>query len=254
MRTTTKGFPPVTTDFIATRNQQQPMRAYDLLRHPTQGTTTLYLVRHGQTEANVGRRLAGLTDVPLDALGLAQAAELGAHFANIPFDVLYSSPLTRAKQTAQAIADASGHRIIEVPGLSEVNFGLAENLTFEEALTQFPEIRPLADDLDDLDLGWPQGDTRRMFDERVMASYLGILERHVGQTVVAVAHGGVIGTFFAQIVGGNPRDFARYAVANCSVSRLVVTPDHTEVHLWNDVSHLTDVETTPWQMEVKESG
>jgi broad specificity phosphatase PhoE len=129
---------------------------------------------------------------------------------------------------------------------------VAEGLTLDDAVIQFPELNTMIDDLDDLDLGWPEGDTRRAFDERVTATFLGILERYVGKRVVTVAHGGVIGTFFAQIIGGNPREFARFAVANCSVTQLVVKPDHTEVHIWNDVGHLSNVDTTPWQLKLKD--
>jgi broad specificity phosphatase PhoE len=237
--------------FTAVRDQQEPVRAYDLIRHPARGHTTLLLVRHGQTAANLTSRLVGVTDIPLDPLGEIQAREVGSHLGTLEFDALLTSPLLRARQTAEYIARVSGHELEIVPGLSEMNFGDVEGLTLDEAVVQFPEIQPMIDDLDDLDLGWPRGETRRTFDERVTATFLGILERYVGKRVVTVAHGGVIGTFFAQIVGGNPREFARYAVANCSVTQLVVSPDHTEVHFWNDVSHLTDVDIAPWELKLE---
>jgi broad specificity phosphatase PhoE len=242
----------MTSQFIATRDQRQEIRAYDLIRHPSRGETTLFLVRHGQTLANIDNRLAGVTDVPLDPLGELQAAEVAKHMQTIEFDALLTSPLQRARQTANAISSTTGHEPIVVPGLSEMNFGVAEGLTLDDAVIQFPELKTMIDDLEDLDLGWPQGDTRRAFDERVTATFLGILERYVGKRVVTVAHGGVIGTFFAQIIGGNPREFARFAVANCSVTQLVVKQDHTEVHIWNDVGHLSSVDTTPWQLKLKD--
>ena len=238
----------MTSKFAAIRNTQHEIRAYDLIRHPARGETTLYLVRHGQTLANIDNRLAGVTDVPLDPLGEIQASEVASHIGEIDFDALLTSPLHRARQTAQAISQATGMEPVIVAGLSEMNFGDAEGLTLDEAVLQFPVLNAMLDDLDDLDLGWPRGDTRRAFDERVTATFLGILERYVSKRVVIVAHGGVIGTFFAQIIGGNPREFARFAVANCSVTQIVVKPDHTEVHMWNDVGHLSDVNTTPWSL------
>jgi broad specificity phosphatase PhoE len=239
------------SQFTAVRDQHEPVRAYDLIRHPAQGHTTLLLVRHGQTAANVNNRLVGVTDIPLDPLGEIQAREVARHLGTLEFDALLTSPLLRARQTADHIARVSGHEPEIVSGLSETNFGDVEGLTLEEAVAEFPEIQAMIDDLDDLDLGWPRGDTRRGFDERVTATFLGILERYVGKRVVTVAHGGVIGCFFAQIIGGNPREFARYAVANCSVTQLVVLPDHTEVHIWNDVSHLSDVDTRPWELKLE---
>ncbi|MEJ7839048.1 MAG: histidine phosphatase family protein [Thermomicrobiales bacterium] len=238
--------------FTAERNSGQEIQLYDLIKHPAQGETTLFLIRHGQTIANVSHRLAGVTDVPLDVIGESQAIEMATHLKQIEFDAIVTSPLLRARQTAAAVSVETGHDLDVVHGLQEMNFGLAENMTFEEAARAFPDVAAMIDNPDDPEMGWPDGDTRRSFDDRVAATFLDILRRYVGKRVVVVAHGGVIGTFFAQIVGGNPREFARFSVANCSVTQLVVTPDHTEVHCWNDINHLTAVETTPWQLKLRD--
>jgi probable phosphoglycerate mutase len=239
----------MTSQFTAVRDQNQPVRAYDLIKHPTRGETTLYLVRHGQTAANTNHQLAGSTDVPLDPLGEIQAAEVAEHFRTLPFDALLSSPLIRARQTAHMIGAASGHDPVPIPGLVEMSFVDAEGLTLDQAIAQFPELQKMTDDLDDLELGWPRGDSRRGFYERVTATFLGILERYVQQTVVVVAHGGVIGSFMAQVEGGNPSMFARYSVAICSVTQLRVTADQTEIHRWNEVSHLKTVDVRPFEFK-----
>jgi broad specificity phosphatase PhoE len=206
----------------------------------------LLLIRHGQTEANINRLLVGLTDVPLDPIGEVQARRIGEHMRNVPIDALVTSPLKRARDTAHQISLATGKRPEVVPGLSEMNFGRAEGLTLEQVIEQFPELITLHDDVDDAAFAWPGGDHRIGFHERVFATFLGIIERYDRQRVAVVCHGGVIGSFFAQIEGGSPNDFVRYAVANCSITHLVVTADHTEVHLWNDVSHLDEVHHEPW--------
>lgn len=221
------------------------LRALDLLRHPTQGETTLYLIRHGQTAANINQQLVGLTDTPLDALGLRQAREVAERLRHVRIDALLTSPLSRAVATAGEITRTTGLPGEVVPGLSEMHFGAAEGLTLAQVLVQFPEVRPLLDDIDDASFAWPGGDSRHGFHQRVLATFLGILERFERRHVAVVCHGGVIGSFFAQIEGGAPNDYARYAVANCSVTHLVVTRDHTQVHLWNDVAHLSDVELHP---------
>jgi broad specificity phosphatase PhoE len=241
-----------TSRFVAVRNQQQPVRTYDLVKHPARGETTLYLVRHGQTAANLDHRLAGITDVPLDPLGEIQATEVAEHFRSVSFDALLSSPLIRARETARRIGALTGHEPEAVPGLEEMHFGDCENLTLAEAIVQFPELQKMEDDLEDLDLAWPRGDSRRGFHQRVTATFLGILERYVRQSVVVVAHGGVIGSFVAHIEGGNPSQYARYSVANCSVTELRVTPDATEIHGWNRVSHLKSVDTAPFELKLKD--
>lgn len=222
-----------------------PRRTLDILKHPTRSETTLLLIRHGQTEANINRLLVGLTDVPLDPLGEVQARRIGEHMRKVPIDALVTSPLKRARDTAHQISIATGHTPVVVPGLSEMNFGRAEGLTMEQVIAQFPELMTMRED-DDPTFTWPDGDHRVSFHDRVYATFLGLIERYDRQRLAVVCHGGVIGSFFAQIEGGSPNDFARYAVANCSITHLVVTADHTEVHLWNDVTHLDQVQIEPW--------
>ena len=223
-----------------------PQQILELLRHPSRSETTLLLIRHGQTEANINKLLVGLTDVPLDPLGVAQARRIGEHMRTVPIDALVTSPLKRARDTAHQISLVTGKTPEVVPGLSEMNFGRAEGMTMEQVIQQFTELRTLQEDVDDDTFAWPDGDHRMGFHERVYATFLGLIERYDRQRVAVVCHGGVIGSFFAQIEGGSPNDFARYAVANCSITHLVVTPDHTEVHLWNDISHLDEVHHQPW--------
>lgn len=224
------------------------VRLLDLLKHPTQGETTLYLIRHGQTLANINQQLVGTTDIPLDPLGERQAHWVAARMRDVHLDALLSSPLNRARATASQIARVSGLAPEIIPGLTEIHFGNAEGLTIDQVILQFPEIADLVDDIDDVSFAWPGGDSRRGFHQRVLATFLGILERYERQHVAVVCHGGVIGSFFAQIEGGSPNDFARYAVANCSITHLVITPHHTQVHLWNDIGHLEEVQRTPLRL------
>jgi broad specificity phosphatase PhoE len=224
------------------------VRMLDLLKHPTQGETTLYLIRHGQTLANINHQLVGTTDIPLDPLGERQARWVAERMRDVHLDALLSSPLTRARATATEIARITGREPEIIPGLSEIHFGNAEGLTIDQVVLQFPEIAHLVDDIDDVSFAWPGGDSRRGFHQRVFTTFLGILERYERQHVAVVCHGGVIGSFFAQIEGGSPNDFARYAVANCSITHLVVTPDHTQVHLWNEIGHLEEVQRTPLRL------
>lgn len=223
------------------RAPEDHLRVSDLLTHPKQGETELYLVRHGQTAANVGRIFAGVTDVPLDELGERQALELGERFRGVHLDDIVTSPLQRARRTAEAIGAVTGHTPIVVPGLSEMDFGKAEGLSYQQVVEQFPELRDDLSSIRNLDLTFPGGESRRGFAERVITTFLGIIERYEGKAVAAVAHGGVIGTLYAQLHRDPDPDMARYAVANCSISHLVITPEHTRIELWNDVSHLTEV-------------
>lgn len=217
-----------------------------LVRHPANGETELYLVRHGQTNANLTRRLVGMTDVPLDALGEQQALLVGERFRAIDIDAIVTSPLHRARRTAEAIGAVTGIQPQPVPGLVEIDFGRAEGLTIEQILEQFPEMEGRLADIHDAELGWPGGETRRGFHERVMTAFLAILERFVGKSVAVVCHGGVISSFIAQLFDVTAANFLEHSVANCSITHLLVTANETRIHCLNDVVHLDDVLTDAW--------
>lgn len=213
----------------------------DLLTHPTKGQTDLYLVRHGQTAGNVGRLFIGVTDIPLDETGERQARELGQRFSTIPLDAIVTSPLLRARRTAEEIGKVTGIEPVIVPGLSEMDFGEAEGLSYQQVIEQFPELKDDLATISNMDMAYPGGESRRAFVERITAAFLGVIERYEGQRVAAVAHGGVIGTLYATLHATPDPDMRRYAVANCSIGHLVITPEHTRIELWNDVTHLTEV-------------
>jgi 2,3-bisphosphoglycerate-dependent phosphoglycerate mutase len=86
----------------------------------------IYLIRHGQTDWNVVRRVQGQQDVPLNEAGKQQAEHLRAKLRNIPFAVVFSSDLSRARMTAEIILDARKNIITETPELREVFWGAWE--------------------------------------------------------------------------------------------------------------------------------
>jgi broad specificity phosphatase PhoE len=212
------------------------------IAHPTGGHTSLYLVRHGRTLGNVQKLLVGWTDIPLDQLGVQQADLVGQRLAgSITADVLLSSPLQRARVTAEAIGSRMG-LIAEIrPNLVEWHFGVAEGQAVDVLAGLYPEIAARFEDLQDSDVGWPEGETRRQLHERVYAEFLDILQTYASHAVIIVAHGGVFGSLLAQIQGKDPNDWRRFNVQNCSVTHLDVTVEDTTIHLINDVEHLNSL-------------
>ena len=102
----------------------------------------IYLVRHGESEANTNMRFCGITDVDLTEEGALQAAKAGKKLKNKTINQIFSSPLKRAKYTAEIIADEIGFNkkdIIFENCLTEVNFGIFENLTWEEIVKQYAD-------------------------------------------------------------------------------------------------------------------
>jgi broad specificity phosphatase PhoE len=204
--------------------------------------TDIFLVRHGQTDSNIAGLFHGATDVPLNAIGLRQARLVAQRVAQLgQLDALHTSPLQRAVVTARAIADETGLEPVITTDLIEMHFGAAEGLTLAEMAERFPALAERFRDLSDNDVGFPGGETRRAFHARVRQSVERIVTAHAGQRVVVVAHGGVIGSIVAQILQGDPNDWRRYPVANCSITHLEFHVHGPVARLLNDTVHLEEL-------------
>jgi len=210
-----------------------------LAGHPAGGCTTLYLVRHGRTQGNLERLLHGSTDLPLDGLGLRQSQRVAERLAlHHPADVLVTSPLQRARTTAEVIGMRLGLSPLVVPGLVEMNFGDLEGVSFDELVAKHPELAQRALDLNDWDLAWPNGESLRDFHGRVRRTFEEILASYPSHRVIVVAHGGVLGSFLAQVEGRSPNDWRSYSLHNCSLTHVEITPHGVQIHTFNDCLHL----------------
>jgi broad specificity phosphatase PhoE len=156
--------------------------------------TTILLARHGETDWNREGRFQGHADPPLNATGRAQAAELAAELEAVGLAAVYSSPLRRALETAQAVAAEHGLDPVAVDALREVDVGSWQGLTRAEIETQFPEqfARWL-----DYDQGWEDGESYEEMGRRAVAALLELAVAHEDERILAVTHGGPIRAAFA---------------------------------------------------------
>ena len=144
--------------------------------------TELYLVRHGETDWNLARRIQGTTDIPLNDTGRAQAMASGRMLARREWDGVYSSPLSRAFETAEIIADEVDLPApVAVDALVERNYGAAEGLDFLEIDARFPE---------GVDVSGRE--SRAAVAGRVVPALVRLAEQHPGERLIVVSHGGAI--------------------------------------------------------------
>ncbi len=231
-------------------------RRYGRPPAPVIEPTLLTLVRHGQTTGNVARLLSGVSDDPLTSFGRRQAVAMGKTLSGLILDgtlpavhALYVSPLQRARHTAQAIAEPLGLTPIMRDDLQEIDFGVMEGLTQEEAIERFPDARvAFAQDFFTMEYAFPGGESRRGFHQRSTGAIADIVVRHPGEHIIVVAHGGVLGIALAHYLTGASERWRDYVLANCSISRLTVREDGVTLHIVNDVAHLADL--TPEEAEV----
>lgn len=101
--------------------------------------TTICLVRHGETDWNALGMIQGKTDIPLNQKGIKQAKECGVFLKSDTWDVIVTSPLTRAKQTAEIISSIIDKPSIEMADFIERDYGDAEGMTAEERMKTFPD-------------------------------------------------------------------------------------------------------------------
>lgn len=203
--------------------------------------TTLCLIRHGETNWNAQRRLQGHTDIPLNTVGLAQAAAtaklLQARHLQEPFAALYSSDLQRAQITAHAIETRLKLTTELDPRLRERNFGALQGYTPEQAAERYPDIHP-ALRARTTDLIPPEGESLRQFADKVESSLLDIAQAHPDQSVLIVAHGGVLDIAYrlaTQKPLQEPRDFA---LGNATLNWIEHSDAGWQLIAWDEREHL----------------
>jgi probable phosphoglycerate mutase len=183
--------------------------------------TTFLLVRHGETDWNRDNRFQGHADPPLNERGRAQAGELAERLAGEGVDAVYSSPLRRALETAEILAARLGLDVTAAEGLREIDVGEWQGLTRDEVARRYPDAfaRWLA-----LEPGWDHGETYEQLGRRVLAAIRDIAERHPGERVVVVTHGGPLRAVFAETAGVSYAELRRrvWSAPNCSVERFEV--------------------------------
>jgi probable phosphoglycerate mutase len=204
-------------------------------------TTRLVIVRHGQTAANWGQLLHGWSDLPLDDTGRRQAMLVARRIANeIEARAIISSPLMRARATASAISDLTGLDVEERPELREMHFGDLEGLPVERLQIDHPEIAAQAFDPHNLTLRWPNGEHIAEFYQRSRETFTSIAAEYRNETVIVVAHGGVIGGYLRSIAGEPLNAWQTFALRNCAMSIVEVAGDVPNVIVSNDCTHLDE--------------
>ena len=206
--------------------------------------TRICIIRHGETDWNVERRIQGHTDIPLNETGRAQALAMAFNAAHQRFDAIYSSDLARARETAQALAQREGREVKLLPQLRERHFGLFQGMTAAEAAARFPDAhaRYLARDLD---YDFETGESLARFAARVAGAIDWLVRHHAGQTIAAVAHSGVLDVVYRRATGRTlraPRDFK---IPNCALNWFRFDAYGWHLEAWGDRHHLHEVLTEP---------
>ena len=208
--------------------------------------TRIIAIRHGETAWNVDTRLQGHLDIGLNDRGQWQAERAAEALADEDIAAIYSSDLSRASATAQAIADKSkrlGARQLRLnTGLRERGFGIFEGQTYAQVASEWPEESKR----------WRQrdphfaphgGESLVQVRDRIAATVNTLASQHVGEQIVLVAHGGVMDALYRLATRQEIESPRTWDLGNAAINRLLWTPDGLSLVGWSDTRHLEDAAT-----------
>jgi len=199
--------------------------------------TTTLLLRHGQTELSGERRFSGRTDIPLTKEGVKQAAQAARRLARSGAAAVISSPLQRARRTAEAVAEATGAPMVVYEEFAEAEFGAWQGLTFAEAASNWPD--ELAAWTASPDAAPPGGESFAMVATRVLAGLDKLIEAYRYQTTVVVSHVTPIKTLVCRAVLAPPEAMFRMNLDVASICHIDCFDNGSAVlRTLNDTAHL----------------
>ena len=202
--------------------------------------TRICIVRHGETDWNVEKRIQGHTDIHLNATGRAQALAMAYNAGHYHFSAIYSSDLSRAAETARVLAEREGLEVRPLPQLRERNYGIFQGITAAQGAVLFPAAYAHYSARDPR-YDFETGESMLAFADRIAEGIDWMVRHHSGETLCAVCHGGVLDILYRKATGRpleTPRDFV---IPNCALNWFRFDSHGWHVEKWADRHHLTQV-------------
>ncbi len=202
--------------------------------------TNIFLVRHGETEWNLKQVFRGWVDIALSPVGIRQAEATAKALSSFKIDAVYSSPLSRARQTARIIARPHGLGIACLDGLRDLNFGQWQGLPHQQVRKQWPEIyekwlrEPHKTKI-------PGGETLDEVRKRSRLALDQILTEYENGTVAVVSHRVVNKVLLCALLGLTNSHFWQIKQDPCAINLLYRTNDSFILCLLNDTCHLKGI-------------
>lgn len=201
--------------------------------------TRIYLIRHAQSEGNLYRRVLGWYDGHVTALGRKQIAALEARFRELPVEAVYSSDLSRARETAEALTRPKTLELRLDPAFREIHLGELTNIPYGDFLYHYPSLYHA---FFSYSPQWAPrgGETFQQVADRTLAAFVRVAADHPGKTVAVFSHGMAIHCLQAALRGRHPGEVKDLPLGgNTAVSCYEVQGGKFRILFENDASHLT---------------
>jgi broad specificity phosphatase PhoE len=199
--------------------------------------TRVYLVRHGTTEWNKEEIFRGRVDCKLNETGQGEAKALAEYLRNVPLDAVYSSPLSRARETAQAIAEVHGLQVIDEPAFIDIDFGEWHGLPLKEVKERYTEVynawreRPQA-------VTFPGGENLAQVRTRAWEGLQQVVRQNPEKTILIVSHRVVTKILICAVLGLGDSHFWQIKQDTTAVNCFEYNRGVFFVALINDTCHL----------------
>lgn len=196
----------------------------------------LILLRHGETAGQSSIRFYGSTDIPLSDFGVIQMERAGSFLRDCRFNTVIASPLRRSMDSTLIVLNGRSHDITIVEDFREIDFGEWEGLTKEEIFARYPDGYRKWQESGSFE-GFPGGDTRSAFFNRVKRAALEVFAR-TEPPVLAVLHKGVIRGILSALLNVAVEELTPHPIELGSIHRLVRVADGWELTGRNETEHL----------------
>jgi len=207
--------------------------------------TQIILVRHGRTPWNKEKIFRGTIDIPHDEVGTEEARLAGEWLKGETIHAAYCSPLSRARDTAEAIARHHGITVQDLPGLIDLNYGDWQKVPLAEVKVRWADLYRQWEDAPHT-VRFPNGETLEECRARAWAAVAEVVKRHPGQTVVLAAHRVVNKVLIAAFIGLDNSHFWRIGQDTTAINRFRLVGDTWHIITINDNCHLRGMARGPY--------
>jgi len=199
--------------------------------------TQIILVRHGQTPWNKDKIFRGTVDIPLNDQGREEARLAGEWLKGETIHAAYTSPLSRSRDTATAIARYHGLPVADLPGLSDLNYGDWQGLPLAEVKVKYADLYRQWETAPHT-VRFPGGETLDEVKARALAAVAEVVKRHPGECVLLSAHRAVNKVLIAAFIGLDNSHFWRIGQDTTAINRFHWVEGGWHIILVNDTCHL----------------
>lgn len=202
-------------------------------------TTTVLLIRHGQTRANISGFYMGRSDEDLNETGYKQVQELSERLADTQIDAIYTSPLKRTRTTAETVAKPHNLKPSSIEKLTEIQLGEWEGLHAEEIIRKWPDLWQQSR-IDPSVLTFPGGESFKQVAERGALAFETIVRLNPDSKVAIVTHDIIVRVMVAHVLEVSNSIYRRIEISNASLTTVRVIDGKRQLITLNDTSHLRD--------------